>query len=772
MSNTGALVSVSQPVPPSWLLTPFIILALLATSAAAWFAMTDTVDRHKHEWKEKPSIPLSALSPEQRPRMHTEAFLPAGVPLADAERPVYLYASPTTARYLVSAGGNYETLLTPWRSLFRSSKRAYVETSRLDAIPSGGTSVLILPSALALNADERRQLIAFQASGGSILATWSLGARSADGAWLGHALMNQLFGVTVAGEVAPDSDERFLNVFGDSPLTVGYPAGQRIWLESTSEISLRLAGGRPAAYYMNWIREAASETPRAAVLFDEHGIERGHARWAVFGFPESSWGSQTDKLTGLLENTLHWLSRGTAVIRGTWPAPYRAAYIVEMDTEEGFSNARNFAEMMDAVGARATFYSLTSEALRYPYLVRDLARRHEIAFHGDVHDGFRAQSEQEQVRRLERMLADMRSILGDAAGTVGFRAPKEEYDRTTERLLGAKGFMHHAADPNCSDARLPFFSQESSSAPDKALVVLPRTQNDDISLRAGERFEGADAKLLRTMLADLDNVMNTGGMGLLSVHSQYFGKDSPLYAVMPAFLEKLAAYRKQVWTASANEVADWWRERERLRYRVSGTSDTFRLDVSVDGTAPLGRGAVIVTHRAAGAPVLVQPVHSASPRPALRALDTFRTAIVFDGIAPGSYSYFVKPALSAADDAPKQDLERALQRERVMAAVAGWARAWSAQDIDRYLRYYSSDFLLPAGMSREQWMKMRRAHILGKKRIEVAIVSPRVELAGDVATVRFRQIYGSDSLQDSDHKMLVLRRENGEWRIREEVVEG
>lgn len=631
------------------LLAPLVMLALFAASAGIWLAMTDAAAAHEdsHAWQEAPVVPLSAIDPALRPLVHTQAFVPAAAPLGVDVPTVYLYRSPTTERYLGQVGGRYQTLLEPWRAFFRERPYRLVETARLDDIPRHADTVLILPSALALSASERRGLRALQQSGAGILATWSPGTRDAKGEWVGHGLYEQLFGVSVAGELPSDSEARFLNLFGDTPLTAGYPAGRRVWIEATSEVALRLAGGTVAANYMNWIRTGGSDASMAAVLYGEHGAERAHARWVAFGFAETSWGVQADKLTGLLENSLHWLARGVSVHKAAWPAPYRAAYLIEMDTEDGFANARHFAAMMEAHGLRSTFYSLTSEARRYPHLVRRLAERHEIAFHGDVHDGFRGQSAAEQGRRLERMLAEMRAITGGAIPTVGFRAPREEYDRVTERLLHEKGFRHHAADPERTDARLPFFSESGSADPETALVVLPRTQNDDISLHAGDLSENAPQRLREAMLADFHNVLEMGGLGLLSVHSQYFGDDGALHAALPAFLEAVAARRAQVWVAGANEIADWWRQRERFRLRLSGTAQAVRLDLEVEGEQSLPHGAVIVTHRRAGLAPQVAAEPELRRRISVIPLDAFRSAVVFADLKPGAYRILLLSKLTA-----------------------------------------------------------------------------------------------------------------------------
>jgi tetratricopeptide (TPR) repeat protein len=108
------------------------------------------------------------------------------------------------------------------------------------------------------------------------------------------------------------------------------------------------------------------------------------------------------------------------------------------------------------------------------------------------------------------------------------------------------------------------------------------------------------------------------------------------------------------------------------------------------------------------------------------------------------------------------------EQQQVLAAVNGWAKAWSARDVKGYLNAYSGDFDLPAGQSRKAWTDERRARIEDKAHINVRIEAPQVSLNGDTAIVRFRQIYDSDRVKANSKKTLVLTKQGGKWRIKQE----
>jgi murein L,D-transpeptidase YafK len=107
--------------------------------------------------------------------------------------------------------------------------------------------------------------------------------------------------------------------------------------------------------------------------------------------------------------------------------------------------------------------------------------------------------------------------------------------------------------------------------------------------------------------------------------------------------------------------------------------------------------------------------------------------------------------------------------EDVLETVNAWAQAWSKKDLNSYLSYYARDFKTPAGESRGDWEKTRRARLDGAKSIAVGVESPKVIMKGpQQASVTFRQTYQSDKLKIRSRKTLELVQTDGKWLIREE----
>lgn len=107
--------------------------------------------------------------------------------------------------------------------------------------------------------------------------------------------------------------------------------------------------------------------------------------------------------------------------------------------------------------------------------------------------------------------------------------------------------------------------------------------------------------------------------------------------------------------------------------------------------------------------------------------------------------------------------------EDVAKALAGWASAWSRKDVKTYLAYYSADFKPPKGLSRKAWEAQREDRIAGKGgKISVSFEEPKISIAGDKATVKFRQHYKASGLSTSTNKTLAMVRSGGKWLIQDE----
>lgn len=103
----------------------------------------------------------------------------------------------------------------------------------------------------------------------------------------------------------------------------------------------------------------------------------------------------------------------------------------------------------------------------------------------------------------------------------------------------------------------------------------------------------------------------------------------------------------------------------------------------------------------------------------------------------------------------------------IEAAVARWAKAWSARDVDAYLAAYASDYTAD-GLSRNAWEAQRRVRVGGPRFVDVQLSDLAVDQQGDTAIATFRQAYRSDRFSSTVTKTLKLVQKNGQWLITEE----
>ena len=214
-----------------------------------------------------------------------------------------------------------------------------------------------------------------------------------------------------------------------------------------------------------------------------------------------------------------------------------------------------------------------------------------LGYHADVHVGFKGQPASLQEQRLQTMRGEMASVIGDPKNVTGFRAPFESYDATTEQLLNKMGILHHTADPSRTDSRLPFFAKIEGVDPENSLVVLPRTQRDDINVAPQNLTV---AQTTGELINDFDLAVDTSSLGLLSVHSQNFASDSILAQAMPGYLARIKQRREQVWLASAGKVADWWRQRNRIRLSTVDSAKRIEFNITITGKEPVSGTSLVI----------------------------------------------------------------------------------------------------------------------------------------------------------------------------------
>ena len=178
----------------------------------------------------------------------------------------------------------------------------------------------------------------------------------------------------------------------------------------------------------------------------------------------------------------------------------------------------------------------------------------------------------------------------------------------------------------------------------------------------------------------------------------------------------------------------------------------------VGGNAPATTAVAV----AAAKPPVVVAAAPAAPAPAPATKEPAKVEPTKPAVVAA-----VEPKPAAAPEKPA-----ASPNAEILDTVNGWAKAWSAQNVDAYLAFYGKDFKAPGGESRAEWEKARRARISAPKSITVKVEGPKVSMSGDgQASVTFRQGYSSDVLKGANTvKTLVFAKSDGRWLIQQERV--
>lgn len=600
----------------------------------------------------RPPLLLSAAAPSGIQRQANPApFPPQAAPpllagLSKAASPagavvtplVLLYSSPTTEKHFSVSGIDSKGFVQAWEGFLRKYKIPYTTTSAVERLEQSTVSVLLLPSSVALTEREMQAVIDFRTRGGSVLATWQSGTRSASGEWLGYKFMEDALDTRVLGTTEKDQHDTFLLPYGDSPVSHYLPSGLRVWTERVNGwFPLRLAGQYTAARITDWSRNAADGNTGGAIVFGERTASAKASRAVVFGFPERLWLTADPKaIEALAHNALTWLLRIPDAYLAAWPHPFGTATVLAIDlVDTPVDTDLAIARMVGDVGGKASYFVLTEHIAPSADILKKIAAQgHELGYLGDRFGGFKEQPRAEQAKRMDTMLAEMKAARL-AAVAAGFHPPMESYDATTVKLLQEREFGYLVAGPEASEARLPVLATGAAvAATARSLVTLPRTLNSPEDLVSEED----PASGMKNFFREFNAAEEMAGLSVLRITGQTLLSD-PQMAEIAAYLK---TRRERMWFASAGQVAEWWRQRASVKASIDTSRQPPVLTVSIPAGSKLpGPAAVWVNLPAAGSNLRLSGGSGTRLLPNTSRIDAWRHAIILDNLAPGEYRWQV-----------------------------------------------------------------------------------------------------------------------------------
>lgn len=545
-----------------------------------------------------------------------------------------IYASPTSRDFYATLGVDYQQNIAVWQDFMARHEINFEVVTDIDVLMyHRSPSVLLLPSAVALNDEERAAIQTYRKRGGAVLATWLSGVRGPLGEWTGFGFMEDVLNTGVAGDTSQDGDDVYINPYGDNPVTHRLPAGLRVWTARTEGwYPLRLVGVNSAASIMDWSRNVRAGKSNSVISYNERVQANGlSSRAVVLGYPERTWqAADPTAMDAIAMDALNWVARRPAAYLGAWPKHHRSAMLLALDASNGMSaNEARYAKQAESISGHISYFVLTQQlADAHAQLAGLQAHGHEVGFLGDRFESYAGQSESEQRRRIDLMLEEMK-VDALPGSHQGFHAPMEAYDPTTIKVLAATGMRYMIGDPSASEDRLPTYIKTGDM---QGILILPRTQNgpDDV-LSEGHDYQD--------FLAELSLSERMSGLSVVRIPSASVMNDKQ----WAQFDAALRVHEKSMWVASGKEIADWWETRSQVSVTLDDTVTPALLTVDVQGQQVLPQPVtVMVNLPSLHARLSVLPDDGERIVPAVVRRDVWRADIILDALTPGRHHWFLR----------------------------------------------------------------------------------------------------------------------------------
>lgn len=614
----------------------------LGLSACAPMAtQQSTVQRAEVQWEDGKDAIAQVIKPVASVPLRTRQRRP--VPPVDpatlTDISVWLYVSQASQAQLMTLGTDPTTSIRIWENYLGANQISFARISGAADLnrvtPSG---VLILASTVVLSEAEKQAVFQWRNRGGSVLSTWLTASHSAEGQPEGDAFMRDVLDVQVAGDTKDETDDTYMIVHGDNPVLNGLPAGTRVWLDRVSnQLPVRLVGKQDAAQIMSWSRTNEAKKPTGLLTFNERKMPSGrYSRTVTLGYPEQNWlRSDPKQLNAVHEGILSWLWRRPDVYLGAWPYPYQSGFFVAVQAAEPVSDIDlPFAKALSAMGARATYYVLSVNAARALKGINAVkALGHDIAYLGDRFEGFMDQSEVVQSERMDSMQKQLTEARVVVSTPASFSTPMGSYDKTTKRLVVERQFDSFLTFMDVSDDALPLVAGRSDEGLAQT-VMLPRTLiGPEEAIKQGDSLD----RYLKLLELSVD----MGGLVVmrLSTHTSLTPEQHK------QVLGKMASLRPRIWMASANQIAQWWRSRERVTVSLQAhpRGQLLRATVAPGLESPQPQPLTIwVNLPRPNTRVRLQAVNKGDIIPPVVTVDAWRSAVVLGAPAVGVYEWVLE----------------------------------------------------------------------------------------------------------------------------------
>lgn len=106
--------------------------------------------------------------------------------------------------------------------------------------------------------------------------------------------------------------------------------------------------------------------------------------------------------------------------------------------------------------------------------------------------------------------------------------------------------------------------------------------------------------------------------------------------------------------------------------------------------------------------------------------------------------------------------------KEITELISSWLGAWSSKDIKSYGAFYASDFI-SSGMNLTSWLNKKRKLNNAYDYIKINIDNLEIQKGKKYTTATFMQDYESNAFKAEGEKKLILKVEDGRWKIYREI---
>ena len=166
-------------------------------------------------------------------------------------------------------------------------------------------------------------------------------------------------------------------------------------------------------------------------------------------------------------------------------------------------------------------------------------------------------------------------------------------------------------------------------------------------------------------------------------------------------------------------------------------------------------------------------LHGHDPKKRLDEVQSTKGCVVMDNDALRELSTVIKLGTTPIVIVDRLAFRSADNQKKVaqdiISFITAWQKAWEAVDMKKFLRFYSRDFKAADGTDLETFGQRKEQVSKGKKFIQIRLDRRAVLLSqkdqGDMAVVRFRQVYRSNNFNGVGIKSLYLKKGQKGWQI-------